>query len=524
MTPERPLLTRRQLLAGVLTASGGAAMPRLSGAWAGTSSASHPFTLGIASGDPRASSVVLWTRLAPRPLQPDGGMGARRVRVEWELYTKDGVRRSVDSGAVYADPAHAHSVHITARNLRPATWYFYRFRALGFVSPEGRTRTLPAPGEMPDVFRFATVSCQNYQDGFYTAYRRLAAEKLDLVVHLGDYIYEDPRGSGDRPRYHLGGQCRTLDDYRIRHAQYRSDSDLQVAHERFPWIVTFDDHEVDNNWTGESHRGSETDAQFRSRREAAMRAYYEHMPLRRSSMPAGPDMAIYRSFDVGVLARISVLDTRQYRSAHTCLGPQERLWAAPCAEAADPHRTMTGPDQERWLLERMNRDARWNVVAQQVMMARLQRVGLDKPLVNMDSWDGYPAARGRILGHIAATRPSNPLVLTGDTHMHGVAYLNADFNNPASETLAVELLTTSISSGGDGSDGRKKLQQQQLLDPHLKFLSRRRGYVRHVVTPSAWRADFRILRYVSRRGAAVRTRASWRIRSGSPAAEEIEPV
>ncbi len=522
MTSGGPVLSRRHLLAA-LSAAGSLALPRVPGAWAGTaSSGSDPFTLGVASGDPRSTSVVLWTRLARKPLYPLGGMGDKPVRVEWKV-SIPGTRRVVASGAVYAQPAAAHSVHVVATGLEPGRWYHYRFRALGFVSPPGRTRTLPPAGSMPPVFRFGMVSCQDYEEGYYTAYRRLAQEKLDLVLHLGDYIYEGPRSQETSPRYHVGGETKTLAEYRVRHAQYKLDPDLQAAHRRFPWMVTFDDHDVDNNWTSESNTSRLTDQAFRTRQAAALRAYYEHMPLRRSSLPVGPDMRIYRRIDVGRLVRISVLDTRQYRSAQACGGARDKF-ALMCAEAAAENRTITGPEQEQWLLRGLDRTARWNVVAQQVMMARWTRVRHERGMFNMDAWDGYPAARRRILEHLAANRPTNTVVLTGDAHLHALAELKMNFDDPLSQILATEIVTTSISSGGNGKDAREELLRRQVVDPHLKFLNRRRGYIRHVLTPNWWRADFRTVRYVSTPGAPASTRASWVMRDGVPGAYEVDPV
>lgn len=523
MTTEHPTLTRRGFLSVAASSAAVLALPHVPGAWAAASASSaYPFRLGVASGDPRSDSVVLWTRLARSPLDADGGMGQRDVRVEWQLLHYE-TGRVVRSGAVLAKAAAAHSVHVVVSRLQPGRWYRYRFRALGYVSDRGRTRTLPPPDTMPSSLRFAAVSCQNFQHGYYTAYRHLSEENLHLVLHLGDYIYEG-RGSNSSTRQHAGGETLTLADYRIRHAQYKTDPHLQRAHRRFPWMVTFDDHEVDNNWTSESNESGQSRTAFLRRRAAAFRAYYEHMPLRRSSLPDGPDMPIYRRIDFGLLARISVLDTRQYRSAHACGADADDLWSLMCEDALAADRTMVGPDQERWLLAGLNRRARWNVVAQQVLMARWQRAGVNGASFNMDRWDGYPAARGRILSHIAMNRPSNPIVLTGDAHMNVVASLKRNFYDPLDETVATEIVGTSISSGGDGSSGRRELAERQVVDPHIQFLNRRRGYVRHVVTPGRWRADFRIVPYVSRREAPVKTRASWTIRDGVATAVEVDPV
>ena len=283
--------------------------------WAEPRFSDYPFKLGVASGDPLPDGVVLWTRLAPDPL--NGGMPDKRVPVQWQVATDEAFANVVREGATFASPELAHSVHVEVGGLRPAGEYFYRFRAGSELSPVGRTKTAPAFGASVAEMNFAFVSCQQYEHGYFTAYRHMSEEDLDLVVHLGDYIYEyGPNqyvAPGGNVRTHVGPEIVSLSDYRRRHAQYRTDEDLQAAHAAFPWAVTWDDHEVENNYADEIPEGGQSVEAFILRRAAAYQAYYEHMPLRRTSVPSGPDMQLYRRLTFGNLAEFNVLDTRQYR-------------------------------------------------------------------------------------------------------------------------------------------------------------------------------------------------------------------
>ncbi len=260
---------------------------------------SYPFSLGVASGDPLSDSVVLWTRLAPEPLN-GGGMPMHTVPVNWELAKDKHFRHIVQRGTEHSKPELAHSVHAEVDGLQPDTVYFYRFKTGNEHSQVGKTKTLPSNGAHVSSLTFAFASCQQYEHGYYTAYKHMAKEELDLVFHLGDYIYEyGPNeyvaGTGNI-RSHNGPEIKTLEDYRNRHAQYRSDENLQAAHAAFPWVVTWDDHEVENNYADTIPEKGQSVEEFVKRRIAAYQAYYEHMPLRRSSMPHGSDMQLYRRF------------------------------------------------------------------------------------------------------------------------------------------------------------------------------------------------------------------------------------
>ncbi|MEJ2857683.1 MULTISPECIES: alkaline phosphatase D family protein [unclassified Saccharothrix] len=493
-------VTRRTLLiGGVALATAGAGFPELD----------NPFTLGVASGDPRPDGVVLWTRLAPNPLDEDGlgGMPNRVVPVHWEIAEDERFRRIVRRGTEVARPQEAHSVHVEPFGLRPGAEYFYRFRAGDHISPVGRTRTAPAPWELQDL-TMCFASCSHFGEGYFTAYRRLAEDHPDLVLHLGDYQYEYAGKAAD-VRTVVGPETRTLADYRLRHAQYKTDADLQSAHAVAPWLVVWDDHEIENNWADEVPE--QPDPAFPDRRAAAFQAYYENMPLRRSARPDGIDMQLYRRVQWGALANFHMLDTRQYRDDQAC-GDGWKI----CTEAGNPTRTITGADQEAWLLDGFRRSrARWDVLGQQVFFAERDRKdGPDKE-VSMDSWDGYLASRDRITRGWVEAGVRNTVVLTGDVHAAYAADIKADWADPASSrTVGTELVCTSVTSGGDGND---TVDQTQLrLNPHIKLHSRRRGYVRTRFTAAEMRVDFRSLPFVRQPGAEATTLKSFVVEDRNP--------
>ncbi len=475
-----------------------------------------PFTLGVASGEPNADGAVIWTRLAPNPLADDGlgGMPAQVVDVEWEVAADDRFTRVVQRGIATAAPELAHSVHVELTGLRPGADYFYRFRAAGHVSPAGRTRTAPAPGSLaPMTMCFA--SCANYEQGWFTAYRRLADEHPDLVVHLGDYQYEYPAGkttvASGNVRDHAGPETVTLANYRQRYAQYKTDPDLQAAHAAAPWLAVFDDHEVADNWADEVPSEPQTD--FLDRRAAAMRAYYENMPLRRSAEPRGIDMLLYRRVQWGDLATFHMLDTRQYRDDQAC-GDEIRT---DCAERMAAARTLTGVEQERWLLNGFQQSRTcWDVLGQQVFFSQLDLTPGPDRGINPDAWDGYTANRDRIVAGIVDSPVRNAVVLTGDVHSHWAAEVHQNFDDAASRAVATELVTTSITSGGDGSDSRDDTAALLAENPHIRYFTNRRGYVRTRISRDELRADFRVVPFVSRPDAPVHTGASFVVPDGEP--------
>lgn len=479
-------------------------------------SLNYPFTLGVASGEPHPDGVVLWTRLAPNPLI-GGGMPPERVEVSWEVSRDQSFSQLVSSGSTIAGPKYGHSVHVEVDGLAPDSWYYYRFRANGETSPIGRTKTAPAYGAEPDELNFAFASCQHYASGYYTAYDHLVEEDLDVVFFLGDYIYEKG-GQGEIGRGHLPiHEIYSLEDYRIRYAQYRSDPSLQAAHAAFPWIVTPDDHEVKNNWGGEGPP-YDNNEDFLARRANAFQAYYEHMPLRKASKPENIDMQLYRDFTYGDLVSFNVLDTRQFRTDFAC---NDGVHSG-CSERLDPSRTILGDEQETWLFNNLkSSDTQWNILPQQIMMAQGDREAGEGTAYGMDKWDGYVASRNRLFEVLKTNDIKNMVVLTGDSHKNWVNNLKEDFSDPDSPVLGTEFMGTSISSSGDGQNmnslGERLLQE----NPHIKFFNAQRGYVRCRLTPEEFRADFRILPYVTRSGAPVKTRASFIVKNGTPGALQV---
>ena len=495
-----------------------------------------PFSLGIASGDPLPNGVVLWTRLAPSPFDRDGGMPRNDVAVSWEVASDDRMRRIVRSGTALAPAALAHSVHVEVSGLEPAREYYYRFRAGNAQSPVGRTKTAPLASASPAAMAFAFASCQHWSSGYYSAYRRMAEEDLDLVVHLGDYIYEGGVGPRGGARNELTPDVRTpnaeifvpgglrnettqLDRYRLQYALYKSDPDLQLAHARFPWAVTWDDHEVDNDYAGDEPEWPQ--GGFLNRRADAYQAYYEHQPLRAASMPQGPDMLLYRRLRYGTRAEFSVLDGRQYPSAPPCGGNTSfGAGEAPrCPEAFDT--TMLGPVQERWLLDGLGRSpARWNFVANQTLVAQLDHVAGPEQIFWTDAWDGYPGARQRILRDVAARGVRNPVVITGDWHSTFVNDLKVDFDDPASPVVATEFAGPAITSGGEvfGNGGYQGYYGPKAALPengHIKFFNGdRRGYVRCRVGLDRLETDFRMVDSVRTADAGVSTYASFVVEEG----------
>ncbi|MBA3917971.1 MAG: alkaline phosphatase [Gemmatimonas sp.] len=470
----------------------------------------YPFALGVASGDPTPTGGVLWTRLAPRPFEPDGGMDGTRTTVDWEVADDEQFSKVVKRGRAVAAPELSFSVHVDVDGLAPDRWYFYRFTSGPAVSPVGRFRTTPADGATtPLVMAFA--SCQHWEQGYFTALDHLAKEEIDLAFHLGDYIYEYA-GNRKAVRVHHGLEIRTIDDYRRRYAQYKSDPMLQRAHERCPWMVTWDDHEVDNNYAGlVGENRMESDEQMRNRRAAAYQAWWEHQPVRVPRVQSWADLTITRRVSWGQLANFWMLDTRQYRSDQACGDGTQ----AACDEWKDPSRTLLGTTQEQWLLNGLTTSARWQVLAQQIMMAPYDAAPGPEMRTSMDQWGGYPAARDRLLGEIAKRAPNRTVVLTGDIHTNWVNELHSEFARPDRPTVAAEFVATSISSGGDGADvPPARLSTMQGDNPHLKWFQNRRGYVRCRVDANTWTADYRSVPFVEKPGADVATASSWRVEHG----------
>jgi alkaline phosphatase D len=470
-TVNRRTLLRGLGTAALLTATVGLFRGSI---WASPVFAASPFALGVAAGDPAPDGFVLWTKIAPRPFERGGGMPRKAVEVTWIVATDERMRQVTQQGTAMAHPELGHAVHVEVGGLEPGRDYFYHFTIGGERSPVGRARTLPAMGAPVAQLRFGVAGCQRYDDGYFTAYRQIATERFDFVFHYGDYIYEN---RVVRPGERLLPVVRalpgepdetyTLDDYRQRYAIYKSDPDLQAAHAAAPFIMSYDDHEVDNNWAGDISEENTPPELFLLRRAAAFQAWYEHMPVRRALLPRGPDILAYRRFAVGDLVSFNVLDTRLFRSDQPC-GDGVKV---DCREALEPHRTMLGDTQERWLYDGFkNTRARWTVLGQQVMVMRCDRDPDPRVVaLSMDTWNGAVAARDRLLAAVEDARLANLIVLTGDVHNHWAGELKKNFDDLNSATLGIEFVATSIASGGDGFDTNDTFKTLLTQNPHIKF-------------------------------------------------------
>jgi len=488
MSPSRRDFIKSSALLGTALAAPAIIVPR---SFAQVRLADDPFTLGVASGDPLSDGFVIWTRLAPRPMDENYGMADVAVPVEWELAENESMNRIVRRGTAIADPALGHSVHVEFQGLAAGRPYWYRFRTGDHSSAVGRAITTPVEGSPADSLRFAFVSCQHYERGFFAAYRDLVEQDPDLVIHLGDYMYENDPGRF-AIRRHTGPEPVTLAQYRQRYACYRTDPELQAAHAHTSWLFTWDDHEVDNNYANDQSQDFDEPAQFLQRRAAAYQAYYEMMPLRGSARPRGPHMRLYQRVAFGDLVAFHVLDDRQYRSDHPCDfdGGGSPVIPALCEELNDPARTLLGDTQERWLRNHLrDSQCQWNVLAQQTLFAEFNRGSPEVPVYATDGWGGYPVARDRIVDYLQRFATPNPVFIGGDVHSYWVTDIKSDWRDPDSPTVASEFVGTSITSGGGDMDEYNALLPQ---NPHVRFIeTRERGYTLCEISRGEWRASHR---------------------------------
>src|SRR5512140_26179 len=516
-------IDRRRLLQLAAASAGGLWLPR--GARSQPRLAASPFGLGVASGSPRHDSVVLWTRLMGPALAP--WPGAAPVTVRWEVAHDERFARLAGSGDAQAAPELAHSVHVEVSGLEPDRWYFYRFVAGGVASPTGRTRTFPADGSPAQRLRLAYASCQRWEHGYFSAYRHMLGEDLDAVLFLGDYIYEYPNAV-NAVRVPTGGWVVTLDDYRQRYALHRGEADLQAMHAACPWLVTWDDHEVQNDYAG-TQAGDSGPAvpEFLARRAAAYQAFYEHMPVRASvltkglvGLAAGAEVRLYSRQRFGQLATIVLLDDRQYRDPQVCsrggkLGSSEVNPAA-CAAWTDPGRTLLGAAQERWLDGELAQSTTgWTVIGQQTLFG--QRDNLPGPGQSFwnDGWDGYAAARGRLTQSLR--RAPNPVLFGGDMHENWVGHVKADYSRPDSPAIGVEFCGTSITSRASGG---AKVAERLAENPHFVFAdAQRKGYGVAEFTPRRLTTTLRVVDDVTRRDTRIETLARFEVEAGRPRVE-----
>jgi alkaline phosphatase D len=515
------MFTRRLFIAGAATAVLSApAIVRARTAWQ-----QFPFALGVASGDPASDGFVIWTKLAPRPLDPHGGMALAAMEVAWEVAEDSGFRTVVRNGTHIARPELGHAVHVEVTGLSPDRPYFYRFTAGGEQSLRGRARTLPAVGASPATVKFGVAGCNNFEDGYFGAFRHLAAERdLAFVYHYGDMIYEyrqDYEFIDGLPaatvRQHAYRNLIDVSDYRLAYGQVLGDLDAQAARSSHVFLSSFDDHEIDNNWVSDVDNwtlqaGNATNAAapeiFAFRKAAALQAWYEHMPVRRALMPRGGNVALNREIRFGDLLSMQLLDTRSFRSDQPCGDGFQPI----CAEVNAADRQVLGAAQEAWLGRNLQNRAQWYAMAQQIMMMSLdrrRRAEETERILNLDSWAGYEAARQRMLSRMAGL--GNSIVLTGDEHQNFAGDLVQ-----RDRVVGSEFVATSISSGGDGSDLRSGSDVFLANNPEVKFINDQRGYLVCEVGREAWRTHYRVVDRVTMPTNAVSTRAVAEVAHGAP--------
>jgi alkaline phosphatase D len=484
----------------------------------------YPFTLGVASGDPTPDGIVLWTRLASNPLD-GGGMPHHPIAVQWQIATDERMDKIVQRGAVLAIPELGHSVHVEVNGLQPSRWYWYQFKVGNEYSEIGRTRTAPPFGSAVAQLRFGFVSCQHYANGFYHSHKHMAADDLDFAVHLGDYIYEGASNSAIGRVHAPTHEITTIEDYRIRYGQYKSEQNLRAVHAAYPWIMTWDDHETENDYAGfipeNVNDPADNQPDFAARRARAYQAYYEHMPLRSAQLPNGPYLQLYRRLSFGSLLLVNVLDTRQYRShrAPANCAAADRINGY-CPSALDPSRTIEGNAQQAWLIEGLGKStAYWNLLANQVPFAP-NDTNADPLIRNFggEKWDGYPLDRQKVVDFLAQRNLVNTVVITGDVHTNFVRNVPPDYIRLDAEPVATEFIGTSVSTGGDRT--LTTVYGGNANNPHLRFTDNHHGYVRCTVTPNLWRTDYRVVpSVISADDGGISTLASFVVEKGRAGAQ-----
>ncbi len=547
------MFARRTVLQGGLAAATvalfGGLTPRAARATVDEAARSDVFAFGVASGDPTGTEVLLWTRVTPTPDATPGSGCGPAVDVDWEIAADEEFTQVVACGRVRTDASCDHTVKVVVGDLAPYTRYSYRFRTCGATSPVGRTQTAPDEPGTTHALRLAFASCSNYTGGYFTAYRGIAArEDLDVVLHLGDYLYEygnDPAeagvpGSGDRygPRELVGVrdhqppvEVLSLADYRVRHALYKTDPDLQAAHRRFPWIVILDDHEVTNDSyaTGaENHEtqddpatdytapgsppGIRAEGEYLARRAAAYQAYFEWMPIREPDCwqpEPHQGTQFFRRFRFGDLAELSVIETRQNRSQQV----PAAVGGAPNPALADPARHLPEPEQLAWLTSGLTSSrTAWHLVGNQTVFARVISPFVPGTVFSTDQWDGYQADQRTLLEAMAGSRHADPVVLTGDIHSSWANDLPLDLAAyPAdSNSVGVEFVCPSVTSDGfketlgsvEAATGA--IAAGQAVNPWVRYLDGiGHGFAVLDVTPERVQTDFWFIRSGGDKGVAT---------------------
>jgi alkaline phosphatase D len=526
---------RRQLLERAALATAAAQtlwLPR--SAWSQALVKSNPFTLGIASGSPTSDGIVLWTRLAPSGVFGTSSLGNDSITVRWEIAHDDGFKRIVQSGRAQALAQLAHSVHVEVAGLEGGRGYFYRFMVGDWTSSIGRTRTLPAMDAPTGKLRIAYASCQRWEHGYYSAYRHMLADQPDLVLFLGDYIYEYPRAANAVRTPNAtsnGGWTLTLDDYRSRYALHKSDPDLQAMHAACPWAFTWDDHEVQNDYAGlTAGDAGPAAADFAARRAAAYQAFYEHTPLRASTLTralAGlaekAELRLYSEMRLGALGSLYLIDARQYKDAPVCtkdgaLG-SSTVNPAQCATWNDPARSMLGSAQEAWLAQSFARNASspgWQIIGQSSLFGArdFRASGAQQSFWN-DGWDGYSAARMRMTDALQKAAVKNAVFFGGDVHENWVGHIKADYAKPASATIGVEFCGTSITSRHSAASSNTAVPERLNRNPHFVFADvEKRGYGLADFSAQRLQVSLRTVSDVTSKDASIQTLAQFEVSSG----------
>ncbi|MEI4270641.1 alkaline phosphatase D family protein [Klenkia sp. LSe6-5] len=548
MSSATPSVSRRTVLqggaAGLAALALGALNPEQARATVEERARAGVFGFGVASGDPTATEVLLWTRVTPsRPALPGSGRGPGS-RVDWEVASDSSFRQLVARGSLRTDAARDHTVKVVVGGLTPYTRYWYRFRSRGETSPVGRTQTSPDEPGRTHALRLAFVSCSNYTGGYFTAYRGIAArDDLDAVLHLGDYLYEYGNAEDRYGPASLAGtrdhqpptEMVTLADYRLRHALYKTDPDLQAAHLQHPWITIFDDHEVtndayatgaenheqqddpDTSYTGPGEApGVRAEGDFLARRAAAYQAYLEWMPIREPGWQPAPHQGtqFFRRFSFGDLADLSVVETRQNRSQQvpTTAGAQVN------PALADPSRHLPEPEQLQWLTDGIQRSRKpWHLVGNQTVFARLfavPRTGVvGGQVFNADQWDGYQADQTTLLQAMAAGS-THPVVLTGDIHSSWANDLplspDAAGYLARRSSVGVEFVCPSVTSDGfkealgTSAAALAATTAFQVANPWIRYLEGiGHGFAVVDVTPERVQTDFWFIRSGGDKGLAL---------------------
>jgi len=513
-------MQRRHLLSLAAASAALISLPRMG--WGRATWPKDPFSLGVASGSARAESIVLWTRLGSESLAL-ASRSRDTIPVTWQLAHDQGFTRIVQQGQLEAKPERGHSVHAEVAGLAPARQYFYRFLSGEAVSPTGQTRTFPALGDPASRLRLAYASCQRWGDGFYTAYRDMREQNPDVVMFLGDYIYEYPPSPSRDVRETTGGWVLTLDDYRNRYALHKSDPHLQAMHAACPWIVTWDDHEVQNDYADLNAGFSGAPVpDFAARRRAAYQAFYENMPVRYADFSEllrgiGRQVRIFGSAQFGQLATLYNLDNRQYRHRQACT-PGDRAGGARinperCELLHQEYRTLLGQEQEGWLKRQFERSTtQWNLIGQQTLLGPRNN-GSDTPSIWNDGWSGYPAARQRLIDAISSTRLNNPIVLGGDVHQNWVGEILANYKQPQSQVVGVEFCGTSLSSRSRATQA--ELDKILKHSPYFSFANAQyRGYGLVDVTQHNLTTTLRAVQNIRNPDSEVKTLASFAVEAG----------